>query len=357
MVEVKIIQGDALEQLQKLPSESAYTCITSPPYYGLRDYGTNGQIGTEETPEEYIERLTAVFREVRRVLRHDGTLWVNIGDSYAGSWRGRNADGTAANTGDNKRNVGSRAGTVKKAKDSCKPKDLIGIPWMLAFALRADGWYLRQDIIWQKPNAMPESVKDRCTKSHEYIFLLSKSRRYFYDAEAISEPIADSSVKRYQEDISAQKGSLRVQKGKKGPMKAVPPRYGGKKYTENPDAFYRTKSGTMYEVRPRRNRRDVWTISTASFKGAHFATFPEKLVEPCVLAGSPQGGTVIDPFMGSGTTGVVAKRLGRDFVGIEINPEYCKLAEERINTATEIKPAKRKAPVRRLDGQMTLEGI
>lgn len=248
---MQIIQGDALEKLREIRDESVHTCITSPPYYGLRDYGAAGQIGAEETPEEYIDRLVEVFREVRRVLRADGTLWVVIGDSYAGSWHGRKADGTGPEPGENKNNRGSRAGIIKKNKDSCKPKDLIGIPWMLAFALRTDGWYLRQDIIWQKPNAMPESVKDRCTKSHEYVFLLSKSKKYYFDAEAISEPIADSSVKRYREDISAQKGSLRTQEGKKGPMKAVLPRYGGKKYTENPDAFYRTKSGTMYEVRPR----------------------------------------------------------------------------------------------------------
>jgi DNA modification methylase len=352
-----ILHGDALEKLRELPDESVHTCITSPPYYGLRDYGTDGQIGIEKTPEEYITRLVEVFREVRRILRKDGTLWVVIGDSYAGSWHGRNADGAASEVNENKRNKGSRAGTLKKHGNTCKPKDLIGIPWMLAFALRADGWYLRQDIIWQKPNAMPESVKDRCTKSHEYIFLLTKAKSYYYNAEAISEPIADSSVERYKEDISAQKGSLRVQKGKKGPMKAVLPRYEGRKYTENPDVFYKTKSGTMYEARPRRNRRDVWTISTASFKGAHFATFPEKLVEPCILAGSPPGGTVLDPFTGSGTCGAVAKRTGRDFIGIELNQEYCEIARKRIEESVFRTEKQKKPRARAQDQQIVMEGF
>ncbi len=354
---MQIIQGDALEKLRGIPDESVHTCITSPPYYGLRDYGTDGQIGIEKTPEEYITRLVEVFREVRRILRKDGTLWVVIGDSYAGSWHGRYANGSASEVNENKRNKGSRTGVLRKQKNPCKPKDLIGIPWMLAFALRADGWYLRQDIIWQKPNAMPESVKDRCTKSHEYIFLLTKAKSYYYNAEAISEPIADSSVERYKEDISAQKGSLRVQRGKKGPMKAVLPRYEGRKYTENPDVFYKTKSGTMYEARPRRNRRDVWTISTASFKGAHFATFPEKLVEPCVLAGSPAGGTVLDPFMGSGTCGAVAKKNGRDFIGIELNPEYCEIARKRIMEAVTNVAPRNKHRTDHLHGQQIMEGF
>lgn len=349
-----ILTGNAIDQLRNLPDQSCQVCITSPPYYGLRDYGVDGQIGVEKSPEEYITRLVEVFREVRRVLRNDGTLWIVIGDSYAGSYHGRNADGSAADVHENKGNKGSRIGTLKKREDTCKPKDMIGIPWMLAFALRADGWYLRQDIIWQKPNAMPESVKDRCTRSHEYIFLLSKAKSYYFDAEAISEPIADSSVQRHKEDISAQKGSLRVQKGKKGPMKAVLPRYGGRKYTENPEVFYRTKSGKMYEERPRRNRRDVWTISTAKFKGAHFATFPEKLIEPCILAGSSAGGTVLDPFAGSGTCGVVARRMGRDFIGIELNPEYVKLAEERISAASNSTHKRKRMKIDK--SQMTLAG-
>lgn len=269
----KVLCGDALEQLRTLDAESVNVCVTSPPYYNLRDYGTAGQIGVEATPDEYIGKLVDVFREVWRVLRPDGTLWLNIGDSYATS------SGPQAPT--NTRNKYGH--TSKRIPNGYKKKDLIGIPWMLAFALRADGWYLRQDIIWHKTNAMPESVRDRCTKAHEYIFLLSKSPRYYFDAAAISEPITGSS----------------------------------------------TNVPTL-----RRNKRDVWAISTRGFKGAHSAVFPEKLVEPCILAGSPEGGTVLDPFAGSGTTGVVAKRLRRNFVGVEINPDYRKMAHDRIAETT-----------------------
>lgn len=279
MVE-KILVGDALERLREMPDESVHTCVTSPPYYNLRDYGAAGQIGTEETVEEYIDRLVEVFREVRRVLRPDGTLWVVIGDSYAAN--GRTARG-------------------------CKGKDLIGVPWQLAFALRADGWYLRQDIIWAKSNGLPESVRDRCTKSHEYIFLLSKRPRYYFDAAAISEPIAGSSARRYGQDLAGQKGSNR-QPGKDAPMKAALPRVSG-----------------------RRNKRDVWTVSVSCYRCAHPAVFPEKLIEPCILAGSPEGGTVLDPFAGSGTTGAAAKRLGRDFIGCEIDPGYVQIARKRID--------------------------
>ena len=327
-----VLLGDALEKLRELPSESVNCCVTSPPYFGLRDYGVDGQIGLEDTPEEYVERLVEIFREVKRVLRADGTLWVNIGDSYAGSWHGRNADGTPGAGDENKINKGSRQGVVPKRKDTCKAKDLIGIPWMLAFALREDGWYLRQDIIWQKPNCMPESVRDRCTKSHEFIFLLSKSPRYYFDAEAISEPIAGRSTRRYLQNIEAQKGSDRQPGKTNETMKAVLPRFGGKKYIEHNDGDGR-KTGNVFIPSLRRNKRDVWSVSTAGFKGAHFATFPEKLVEPCVLAGCPTGGVVLDPFMGSGTTGAVAKRLWRSFVGIEINHEYMSLAEKRIAAA------------------------
>lgn len=332
---MNIICGDAAEALRNMPSKSVNCCVTSPPYYGLRDYGTDGQIGLEETPEEYIERLVEIFREVRRVLRDDGTIWLNIGDSYAGSGKGRYKDGHHSEGAKQASNNGSCAGTLAKAKiPGCKPKDLIGIPWMLAFALRADGWYLRQDIIWEKTNPMPESVRDRCTKSHEYIFLLSKSPKYYYDAEAIAEPCADSSLRRYAEDIEHQKGSERVPGKTNGNMKAVLPRYGGKKYSDHPEEFYRTKSGGLYDFRPRRNKRDVWTVSTTPFKGAHFAVFPEKLVEPCVLAGCPVGGVVLDPFAGSGTTGVVARKNGRGFFGIDLNESYCEMAERRIRDET-----------------------
>ena len=306
LIDALILEGDAAEKLKVIDAESVHTCVTSPPYFGLRDYGTSGQIGLEQTPEEYVEKLVMVFREVRRTLRDDGTLWLNVGDSYA-----------------------------KNRKAGCKQKDLIGIPWLLAFALRADGWYLRQDIIWQKPNCMPESVRDRCTKSHEYIFLLSKSPRYYFDAEAISEPIADSSIKRYMQSIDAQTGSDRQPGKTNGNMKAALPRFGGSKYGDDTREEFRTKSGNEYIPLLKRNRRDVWAIGTGGFKGAHFAVFPEKLVEPCILAGCPVGGTVLDPFAGSGTTGVVAKRLGRKFVGVEINPEYREMAAARIQSEDE----------------------
>lgn len=318
-----VLLGDALEQLRELESESVNCCVTSPPYYNLRNYGVDGQIGMEDTPEEYIEKLVDIFREVRRVLRKDGTLWINIGDSYA------------TNSGPqpprNTRN--SQGHTKKRVPYGHKPKDLIGIPWMLAFALRADGWYLRQDIIWNKSNCLPESVRDRCTRSHEYIFLLSKSERYYFDAEGISEPISGSSTKRYLQNIQAQNGSNRQPGKTNGAMKAALPRFGGSKYPEHSDGDHR-KSGNVYTTAMRRNKRDVWTISTGGFKGAHFAVFPEKLVEPCILAGCPEGGTALDPFTGSGTTGAVAKRLWRDFIGIEINRKYHAMATERI-AATE----------------------
>lgn len=307
LIDALILEGDAAEKLKTLDDESVHTCVTSPPYFGLRDYGIAGQIGLEQNPEEYVEKLVRVFREVRRVLRNDGTLWLNIGDSYAG---------------DRKLMPAKAAGF--------KPKDLIGIPWMLAFALRTDGWYLRQDIIWQKTNCMPESVRDRCTKSHEYIFLLSKRPRYYFNAEAISEPIADSSIKRCSQNIDAQKGSDRQPGKTNGNMKAALPRFGGSKYGDDTREEFRTKSGAEYIPSLKRNKRDVWAISTGGFKGAHFAVFPEKLVEPCILAGCPAGGTVLDPFAGSGTTGVVAKKLGRKFVGAELNPEYREMAVARI---------------------------
>lgn len=334
---MQIITGDALEALRHLPDGCVSTCVTSPPYFGLRDYGAAEQIGLEQTPEEYVQKLVDVFREVRRVLRDDGTLWLNIGDSYAGSGKGRMGDGShhrgKSLSGDYDGTAGGKLSPTKAT--GCKPKDLIGIPWMLAFALRADGWYLRQDIIWQKTNCMPESVRDRCTKSHEYIFLLSKMPRYFFDAGAISEPIAGSSTKRYLQNIEAQKGSDRQPGKTNGSMKAVLPRFGGGKYGDDTREEARTKSGAEYVPTLRRNKRDVWAVSTAGYKGAHFATFPEKLVLPCILAGSRPGDTVLDPFAGSGTTGVVAVKEGRDFIGIELNPAYSEMCEKRITAAQE----------------------
>lgn len=299
--------GDSAEILSVWPDECIDCCVTSPPYYGLRDYGIAGQIGLERTPEEYIAKLVKIFRHVRRVMKPTGTLWVNIGDSYAGS--GRGAGDTQRNSEKQRSNSGSWVGDSHRPYrgDDIKPKDLIGIPWLLAFALRADGWYLRQDIIWNKLNPMTESVKDRCTKSHEYVFLLSKSPRYYFDSEAIREKAVTS-----------------------GRIPTNAPRYGGKKYTATPDKFYRTKSGNAYIYREFRNKRDVWTLPTRPLKEAHFATFPEDLIVPCILAGCPENGIVLDPFMGSGTTSLVAKKLRRQFVGCEINPSYVELAKKRI---------------------------
>lgn len=289
MLESRIICADAVEGLRSLPDSSISMCVTSPPYYGLRDYGSDQQIGTEETPAAYIERLVAVFREVRRVLREDGTLWVNIADCYAGSG--------------------------KAVWDGIKPKDMIGIPWMLAFALRADGWYLRSDIIWNKINCLPESVRDRPTKSYEHIFLLSKSPRYFFDADAIKEPITEESRKRYQRGRS------------EGSKYGV---FSGDQSINGSDYGERMRGQKL------RNKRDIWHISTNSYRmDGHFAMFPEKLVEPCILAGSQEGGIVLDPFFGSGTTGAVAKRLGRRFIGIDLNPDYCRMAQQRIDAVSD----------------------
>lgn len=322
---MEILCGDALEHLRRLESMSVHTCVTSPPYFNLRDYGNPAQIGMENTVEEYIDRLVEVFREVRRVLRDDGTLWVNIGDSYATS--------SGPNPPTNTRN--SCGHTKKSVPPGYKAKDLIGIPWLLAFALRSDGWYLRQDIIWHKTNCMPESVKDRCTKCHEYIFLLSKNKTYYFDAEAISEPVTESTIKRYSQDIHGQTGSYK-QPGRAGrPMKAAAPRFGGNKYGDDGRPENRTKSGNPFNYKPHKNKRDVWTTATGGYRGAHFAVFPEKLIEPCILAGSPAGGIVLDPFAGSGTTGVVCKKTDRDFIGIELNPEYAKMAADRIAQVTE----------------------
>lgn len=326
--------ADVLTGLNQLESGSVNCCVTSPPYYGLRDYGVKGQIGLEATPEKYISRMVEAFHEVWHVLRDDGTLWLNMGDSYAGS--GMGADNYPDKAGKKQitnRGSLSAVGRAGLRFDGIKPKDMMGIPWMLAFALRADGWYLRQDIIWAKPNPMPESVRDRCTKAHEYIFLLSKSPHYYFDAESISEKVAQSTVLRMAQDIEHQKGSLRIPGKTNGTMKAVMPRYGGKKYTEDPDTFFRTKSGNAYEFHEHRNKRDVWTVSTRPFKEAHFATFPPELIKPCILAGCPEGGTVLDPFMGSGTTLVTANQLNRNCIGFDINPDYCEMANKRRETA------------------------
>ena len=319
----------------------AQTCVTSPPYFGLRDYGHPGQLGLEQTPEEYIAAMVEVFRCVRDVLADDGTLWLNIGDSYAGGGGGNYSAGTLNNSGQNITNVRNRPAWLSQA--GLKPKDLIGIPWMLAFALRADGWYLRQDIIWSKPNPMPESVRDRCTKAHEYVFLLSKSDRYYFDHEAIKEPVAASTVARLsQPNLANQAGSDRVPGKTNGNMKAVRSkansfkREGSKREQAIPGQAVGThrpdRAESEYDL-DTRNRRSVWTVATRPYKGAHFATFPPALIEPCILAGSRVNDIVLDPFMGSGTTAAVALQHGRQYLGCELNPAYQPLQDARIATS------------------------
>lgn len=314
MIVNHIYISECLSGLKELPDNSINCCVTSPPYYGLRNYGNEKQIGLEKTPEEYIQKLVDVFHEVYRVLQPDGTLWVNIGDSYAGSMKG------AAQYPDNAMNYkqGTNRGTLGKATlvkqcTGCKPKDLIGIPWMLAFALRADGWYLRQDIIWNKPNPMPESVTDRCTKSHEYIFLLSKSRKYYFDSESIQQA-ASQSVKN------------RLGKVENVGYKA----FASANTLDESNPMFRKNTTREYQYADKANKRSVWSVPTAAYKDAHFAVFPKTLIVDCIKAGCPQEGIVLDPFMGSGTTAIVARKLNRNFVGFELNPDYVHLAEKRI---------------------------
>ena len=392
---VSILEGNCLETLKTLSACSVQCVVTSPPYYGLRDYGVEGQIGMEDTPEAYVEDLVAVFRECFRVLKDDGTLWLNLGDSY---WGGK---GQSAHGGSEKQRarfernesisreyqeIGRHGWTAPKdgKHPVIKPKDLVGIPWMVAFALRADGWYLRQDIIWAKPNPMPESVTDRCTKSHEYIFMLSKSAQYFYDFEAILEPANFDGRK-----ATKMKGSQKYQNGfaptdenpntlhVKGherwsrQMPGIGPKHGaerkrGEEY--KPIRGYKTKSqiedmqhhggsiqssyglsgngfkghsgnldadgnplGHDIDGVPARNKRDVWFVPTKPYKEAHFATFPVDLIEPCILAGSKEGDTVLDPFNGSGTTGEVSIKHHRSYIGCELNPKYVKLTNRRLS--------------------------
>ena len=427
----KIYQGDCGELVKKLPDGSVNCCITSTPYFGLRDYQTakweggdvncdhkgvpmrtkagfneryfgkpnvgtdkqgedrefykhscpkcgairvDAQIGLEESPGQYVEKLVGLFREVRRVLTKDGTLWLNLGDSYANPSKPGGGDPSIG-----KRNLGGSNYPQKLVPQGLKPKDLIGIPWMVAFALRDDGcadlkachtlervmsglldeyegepipdkvisvlerlqqeyqqakgnsWYLRQDIIWAKPNPMPESVTDRCTKSHEYIFLLSKSAKYYFDADAIKQPIKDSSILRLSQDIENQAGFTRVPGKTNGNMKAV-----AHKSAITPGQTPHTKAlnrmaGIPDPIYQSANKRSVWTVTTKPFKDAHFATYPEELIIDCVKAGCPKGGVILDPFMGAGTTGLVARKLGRNYIGFELNPEYIKIAEKRID--------------------------
>jgi DNA modification methylase len=379
----RIITGDCLDVIRTLPDQSVNCCVTSPPYWGLRDYGVAGQLGLEPTPQEYVEKMVAVFREVRRVLRDDGTLWCNMGDTYG--------TGTTATRQAGKRGIGVSQQLAQDAvpRAGGMAKQLLGIPWKLAFALQADGWYLRQDIIWAKPNPMPESVRDRCTKSHEYLFLLAKSERYYFDADAIKEPSAPASApRRLRADLRLKEGyaeshfgnpPIRAKERSDGSAGTVaetgndncgtrehlrgelegcagdsgsggdgrPSGDSNQLIRSKRDSFKReakedaipgqaalqhregrAENGYSLETR---NKRSVWTVTTQPFKEAHFATFPPKLIEPCILAGCPEGGTVWDPFGGAGTTGLVADRFQRNAILIELNPEYAAMAEKRIH--------------------------
>lgn len=305
-----IYRGDSLQILKEFPSNSIDCCVTSPPYYALRDYGSSNQIGIETTPKEYIDKLLCVFSEVYRVLKPDGTFWLNLGDTYSRSSRDAGSHNTKSllqrtNAGSLIRNDTQK---INLKQSNLKPKDLMGIPWTIALKLRNKiGFYLRQDIIWAKPNPMPESVRDRCTKSHEYIFLLSKSKSYYFNADAIKERANEKSIIRHKSRFKAADKELSKSE---------------KLNQQSNSAWFKTGY---------KNKRDVWFVATRGYKGAHFATFPTNLIKPCILAGCREGGTVLDPFFGSGTVGLVAKELNRNYIGIDINEDYCKLAENRIN--------------------------
>lgn len=349
-----IHQMDCLRGMKMLRDASVQCCVTSPPYWGLRDYGIKEQYGLESSPEEYVVKMIEVFAEVKRVLKPDGTLWLNIGDSYWGSGKsGNNPLYQSKHTEFGKPSIHtSRFGKPTTGKHPfLKPKDLIGLPWMVAFALRNDGWYLRQDIIWNKPNPMPESTRDRCTKAHEYIFLLSKESRYYFDQPAIKTLLKDSSVLRIQQDLELQKGSDRVPGKTNGPMKA---RVGGRKPrlgidvrggnqgnghipmsrdgkgVEGHSGYFKANGDLIGDGTA--NKRSVWTINTKPFKEAHFATYPEELIVDCIKAGSKENDLVLDPFMGAGTTALVAALLYRKFIGFELNPEYIKIANRRLQS-------------------------
>ena len=296
-----ILYGDCRDTLKQF-DEQARTCITSPPYYGLRDYGgEENQIGQEKTPEEFIDQLVSVFKEVRNVLTDDGTLWINLGDSYYNYRPGKGQSYPKQSVSKTNQDLPTQCNKRGNKLEGLKEKDLIGIPWMFAFAMRSDGWYLRQDIIWHKPNPMPESVKDRCTKSHEYIFLLSKNKKYYYDNEAIKEPV--------KQDWGTRN------------------RTNGKYHNSGSGLSPHSGLTKSYD---RKNKRDVWSITNKPYKGSHFAVFPPDLITPCILAGSEKGDIILDPFMGSGTTAMVAKSLGRDYIGCELHEEYSNLRDQRV---------------------------
>ena len=306
---ITLINGDSLEELKKLPSDSVYCCVTSPPYFGLRDYGVNGQIGLEKTLDEYIDKLVNVFQEVGRVLKTDGSLWLNLGDSYCNR-SDKNSSGDSQKYVYNGKSVQRRAITPA----GLKRKDLIGVPWRVAFALQADGWYLRQDIIWHKPHCMPESVTDRCTKNHEYIFLLTRSPSYFFDNNAIQEKASQSSIERAKRGRSA---DHKMTNGAPG---------------QNSHSFHQAQGAdSTRQASEYKNKRSVWSINPKPYSGAHFAVFPPKLIEPCILAGCPEGETVLDPFSGSGTSGLVALQNRRKYIGIELNKEYVELSKKRLS--------------------------
>jgi DNA modification methylase len=306
-----LYNGESLKVLRTLPDNSVNCCVTSPPYWGLRDYGHDKQLGLEKTPEEYVSNMVLLFREVRRVLRQDGTLWLNLGDSYASNgcylhtWMDKHPEKKHLHTKNSERYKDVPA--FRGGEYSIKPKDLVGIPWRVAFALQADGWYLRQDIIWHKPNPMPESVTDRCTKAHEYVFLMSKSAKYYYDNEAVKEQ-------------AVAPDSIHVHKD------------GNKMSDVSNDPLYATKPQRTMGGYEKRNKRSVWTVTTKPFKEAHFATFPRDLIRPMIQAGCPVGGIVLDPFMGSGTTAIEAIYQDKRYMGIELNPKYCDIAVRRIES-------------------------
>jgi len=347
---VTILHGDCVEQMRMMPERSVNTCVTSPPYFGLRDYGCDGQIGLEETPDAFVQKLVEVFREVKRVLRDDGTLWLNLGDSYAGSGKGLYGDGQShgsegAKQKTNKGSIGLSLSSGPNNSCGLKPKDLIGIPWRVAFALQADGWYLRQDIIWHKPNPMPESVTDRCTKAHEYIFLLSKSPRYHFDHEAIrEEAVYGGNEARYERALTADKSlpteerngirprsswkGSEFHSGKTGEHQL------GRASKKRGEFNGKTESMPGREafraIKEMRNKRSVWSVTSKPYREAHFATFPPDLIVPCILAGCPEGGTVLDPFGGSGTTAMVARNHGRKSILCELNETYIALQMKRF---------------------------
>ena len=366
MIDIKV--GDCRDVLKLMPEKSVHCCVTSPPYFGLRDYGMGGQLGLEASPDEFVQAMVSVFREVRRVLRNDGTLWLNLGDSYATKYNG--TVGTSGLEGSIAPHAQTRKAHALRSKGTppgLPHKNLIGIPWKVAFALQSDGWILRQDIIWHKPSPMPESVQDRCTKSHEYIFLLTKSPKYYYDAEAIAEDqVKGTAGSRFDSGkTSVHQGGRNQDGDRKQAIRAVEiakqngltdrhiaairavgiSDVGKAKVTTNgagkndpeiqalADEAKAVLGGYYREflISEKRNKRSVWTVPTKPYAGAHFATFPPDLIEPCILAGCPVGGTVLDPFGGAGTTGLVADRLHRSAVLIELNPIYAEMARSRIH--------------------------